>query len=213
MCAALSTRELSFMAAAARPRTARAGEALFNEAEPMANYASLSSGAVKLIRTLPDGRQQIVGLQFAPCLIGNFSETTASVTVEAVGDISYCRIPRAALDERRAENPQLEAHLMAELLGELDAARDSMLALGRKTARERVVGFILQMRAARPQSDVVDLALTRTELADYLGLTLETVSRQFSALQRDGIIASTKQREIRIRDLARLEAAVGDRRA
>ena len=200
------------MAAAARPRTAHAGDILFSEAEPLANYASLSSGVVKLIRTLPDGRQQIVGLQFAPCLIGNFGQLTANVTVEAVGDISYCRIPCAALDERRADNPKLEAHLMSQLLGELEAAREAMLALGRKTARERVAGFILQMRAVRPQSDVVHLALTRTELADYLGLTLETVSRQFSALQRDGVITSTRQREIRIRDLARLEAVLGEGR-
>lgn len=207
MCAVLSTLELQGLSSAARAQSAAPGEVLFSEAEPAVSYASLSSGVVKLLRTLADGRQQIVGLQFAPCLIGNFATPEASVTVEAVGEVSYCRIPRAALDERRAENVQIETHLMGEVIGQLEAARDTMLALGRLSARERVAGFILQMSKASREHRRVDLALTRTEIADYLGLTLETVSRQFSSLKRAGIIDLRRAREVVILDLSRLEAA------
>ena len=209
MCATLSTLELRTLAKAARQMTACPGEVLFDECEPMASYASLSSGMVKLVRTLADGRQQIVGLQFAPSLIGNFGGHDANVTVEAVGAVSYCRIPRPALDSRRAENPQLEAHLMTELLVELETARADMLALGRMTARERVSGFLFRIRGATGAAFEFDLPLTRADMADYLGLTLETVSRQLSALKRDRIINLPHIRKVQILDLDRLEAAAG----
>lgn len=197
------------MAATARAMQASSGDTLFDEAEESGSYASLSSGVVKLIKTLEDGRQQIVGLQFAPCLIGNLSAPEASVTVEAVGPVFYCKIPREELDARRAENPQLESHLMGELLNELEIARDTMLSLGRKTARERVASFLLRMHEAGGRNASFELALTRTDMADYLGLTLETVSRQLSALKRTGVVEFPHLREVYVRDLARLEAAAG----
>jgi len=176
--------------------------------------ANLLHGVVKLTKTLADGRQQIVGLQFPPEFVGGPFGSESHLSAEAVSDIEVCSIPRSVLEEVMTSHPALERRLFCDTLLQLDQARDWLLAIGRKTARERVTGLLRliasQMCAGASAEDAItgeqtfDLPLSRAEMADFLGLTIETASRQITRLRQDGIISLVNNRRITIHAMDRL---------
>jgi len=136
--------------------------------------------------------------------------------VTAATDVTLCCFKNAPFEKMVEETPHLSQRLMELALDELDAARDWMLLLGRKTAREKIATFI-EMLVIRSRVDDIEgnpqtlaLPLTREQIANYLGLTLETVSRQMNALKKDGILKFNDRRSFEILDFEQLHALTGD---
>jgi CRP/FNR family transcriptional regulator len=172
---------------------------------------------VKLTKTLSDGRQQIVGLQFAPDFLGRPFKTESELNAEAATEVSLCSFPKASIERMMQASPELERRLYKQALKELDDAREWMVTLGRKTAAEKIASFLLMIArhidpSAAPDrnSASFDLPLTRADIADFLGLTIETVSRQLTRLRADKVITIENNRHILVPDLARLEARAGN---
>ena len=166
---------------------------------------------------MSDGRQQIVGLQFAPDFLGRPFSTEASVNAEAATDVRVCSFPKSVLYELMKETPEMEHKLHQQSLRELDEARDWMLTLGRKTATEKVASFLYMVAAhINPEDEdqsrthiELELPLKRAEIADFLGLTIETVSRQLTNLRKQGVIEDVTRKSVVISDMDRLVQAVG----
>ncbi|MDP9810224.1 CRP/FNR family transcriptional regulator [Rhizobium tibeticum] len=214
ICGALRADELQALSAHTRLVNHEAGDELAGEKMPAESYATVIRGVVKLTKTLEDGRQQIVGLQFAPDLLGRLNADENAVSVEAASDVNLCRIPKVALERMVKSNPALAERLMTQTLRELDIARDWMVTLGRKTAAEKVASFLLLIAThldpeATGDRRQFDLPLSRADIADFLGLTIETVSRQMSKLKAEGIIGIVANRHIHVPKLSKLKAFCG----
>ncbi len=216
ICGVLDADQLVTLSKTSSKHTVQAGAELVGDAETIDHYSNVLSGVVKLTKTLPDGRQQIVGLQFAPDFLGRPFRKESVINVEATTDVSLCSFPKATMDKLIRDTPDLEHRLLQQTLNELDEARDWMVTLGRKTASEKVASFLLMIArhidpgldpAARSTS--FDLPLTRADIADFLGLTIETVSRQLTRLRTDGVIVIENNRHITVSSMARLEARCG----
>jgi CRP/FNR family transcriptional regulator len=216
ICGALTGDELVALSRHTRQVHHGAGEELMAEAEETTSFANVMNGVVKLTKMLSDGRQQVVGLQFAPDFLGRPFAKESNVTAEAASGVDLCRIPRNALETMLTENADLERRVFQQTLRELDEARDWMLTLGRKTAAEKVASFLLMIAThidpygtANNTGITFDLPLTRADIADFLGLTVETVSRQITKLRSDKVIEITNNRHIAIPSLERLEDRCG----
>lgn len=214
MCGALTSDELLLLSAHTRLVTHDAGEELAGEKMPVESYATVISGVVKLTKTLEDGRQQIVGLQFAPDFLGRLHANENGVSAEAASDVHLCRVPKAAMERLVKSTPALAERLMDQTMRELDEARDWMVTLGRKTAAEKVASFLFLIAThldpeAKGDSRRFDLPLSRADIADFLGLTIETVSRQMSKLKSEGVISIVANRHIEVPKFSKLKACCG----
>ncbi len=214
VCAALSSAQLSELNKHSTRRKIEAGEEVIGQGERVSSYSNILNGVVKLSKMMADGRQQIVGLQFAPDFLGRPFLGESTITAEAATDTEICTFPRPLIDRMVGEAPDLERKLHVQSLKELDEARDWMLTLGRKTAQEKVASFLYLIAThIDPESgnaSTFDLPLSRADIADFLGLTIETVSRQMTKLRKDGIIVIENNRHVVVPDLNRLRYAAGN---
>lgn len=190
------------------------GKELIGDAENIDHYSNVMSGVVKLTKTMADGRQQIVGLQFAPDFLGRPFSDESALTAEAATTVELCSFPRTAVERMMAEQPDMGSRILKQTLRELDQARDWMVTLGRKTAAEKVASFLLMIArnvdpAADPEATTFELPLSRAEIADFLGLTIETVSRQLTRLRSDRVIRIENNRQVTVDDMRRLAARAG----
>lgn len=213
VCGAMTAEQLVELSRYTVRKKVEHGAELHGQGEKLVSYANILKGVVKLTKVMQDGRQQIVGLQFAPDFLGRPFSRESALTAEAATDVEICTVSKAALDRMVGNCSALEHRLHNQALAELDDARDWMLALGRKTAREKVASF-LHMLALRHDPDAdgdveFDIPLTRQEIADFLGLTIETVSRQMTRLRMDGVISVTENRKVTIADMDRLQNVAG----
>ena len=218
VCGALTPSQLTALAKHTTRKQLPSGTELIASEEPATNYASIMSGVVKLSKLLIDGRQQIVGLKFAPDFLGRPLKDTSRITAEAATAVKLCSFPKTVLERMMAEAPGLERRLLEQTLKELDEAREWMVTLGRKTAQEKVASFLYLIALhANPELEdderdntSFDLPLTRSDIADFLGLTIETVSRQLTRLRLDNIIRIEHSRHITVPGLERLLDRCGD---
>jgi len=219
VCGAMDEAQIKKLAQIAHRKKIPQGQTIISDEEPVDFFANVISGAVKLTKTLPDGRQQIVGLLFAPDFLGRAYSRNNPYTAEAATEVEICTFPNAAFERLVGEHQGLQARLFQHTLDELDAARDWMLLLGRKTAEEKVASF-LHMLARRslllgcqhksaPEMASFELPLTRADMADYLGLTIETVSRQLTRLKTSNVIRFSSNRLIMVPDMAKLTQVAG----
>ncbi|MDQ0326197.1 CRP/FNR family transcriptional regulator [Rhodopseudomonas julia] len=213
----MNASQLSELTRRSHRQVVEPGKTLLDAEQPTSTYSNVLAGVVKLSKMLPDGRQQIVGLQFAPDFVGRPFSPESSLKAEAVTSTVLCTFPRQLLERMISESPELEHKLYLQALDELDDARDLLLTLGRKTARERVATFLLMIARHSPHAEGsedggtgFELPLTRAEIADFLGLTIETVSRQLTKLKGSDVIRVEQNRRIRVPDMELLEAETGD---
>ncbi|MGI9395527.1 MAG: transcriptional regulator FnrL [Boseongicola sp.] len=197
-------------------RSYEAGQPILWRGDEMAIVASLVRGVASISQTMEDGRRQMVGLLLPSDFIGRPGRERAPYDVTAVTDVTLCCFKRRPFEALVEASPNITKRLLELTLDELDSARDWMLLLGRKTARERIATFI-RMVARRSQlpddvdmPNIFELPLTREAMADYLGLTLETVSRQISALKRDNTIQLHGKRGVEVLSQTRLAAEAGE---
>ncbi|MBA4781887.1 MAG: Crp/Fnr family transcriptional regulator [Rhizobiales bacterium] len=215
ICGALSPEQLVELNRSTRRELIPSGSSIAADDQETTRYANILHGVVKLSKLMGDGRQQIVGLQFAPDFLGRPFRETSNVGVEAATEIQVCSFPKKAIEEMIRKSPELEHRLYEQTLRELDEAREWMLTLGRKTAPEKVASFIhmiaMHSQPEREETDniAIELPLKRAEIADFLGLTIETVSRQITKLRKAGIIDVLDGRMIRVPSMARLYSACG----
>ncbi len=213
VCGTLTPRQLTELSRHAARRRVEPGGEMIGQGEAANNYANIIRGVVKLSKMLSDGRQQIVGLQFAPDFMGRPFMRESALSAEAATDTDVCAFPRAVIERLVAEAPGLEHRLHQQALKELDEARDWMLTLGRKTAQEKVASFLYLIAThVDPENGVAkefDLPLSRADIADYLGLTIETVSRQITKLRKEGVIRVDNSRRVSVPDSRRLMRHAG----
>jgi CRP/FNR family transcriptional regulator len=207
-CAYLDAAEQKRVVSIMNTVTIEARRPLFDEAEPAEYVYNVTSGALKIYKLLPDGRRQITGFLFPGDFVGLVHNDVYAYSAEALTRTDLCRFPRHKLESLLTEIPQLERRLLGMASHELAAAQDQMMLLGRKSARERVVSFLLMLsdsgaRRGRP-ADTASLPMTRTDIGDYLGLTIETVSRVLSQLKRHGLITLLDDKQVLLANLPAL---------
>jgi len=218
VCARCETDELEKLEAIKYYRSFEAGQTVVWAGDKMDFVASVVHGVAALSQTMEDGRRQMVGLLLPSDFLGRPNRERAPYDVTATTDLQLCCFRRAPFQDMLTTTPHVSQRLLEMTLDELDAAREWMLLLGRKTAREKIASFlsiIARRDATVTAPDGVtevtfDLPLTREAMADYLGLTLETVSRQMSSLKKDGVIRLEGKRHIIIPDFDVLMDETGD---
>ncbi|EDZ45409.1 transcriptional regulator FnrL [Leisingera daeponensis] len=218
VCARCNADELEELDAIKYYRTYEAGQPIIWSGDVMNFVGSVVSGIASLTQTMEDGRTQMVGLLLPSDFVGRPGREGAAYDVAATTDVVMCCFRKKPFEELMERTPHIAHRLLEMTLDELDAAREWMLVLGRKTAREKIASLlaIIARRDATltpggaTNRMVFDLPLTREAMADYLGLTLETVSRQISALRKDGIIELEGKRHVTVPDMRRLMEEAGD---
>jgi len=193
VCRDLSQDELRQMEAIMRPAHFAAGTPIFDEGEAADYRFNVISGSVKIYNLMSDGRRQIVGFLFPGDFLGLSQSEVYAYSAESMTATELCRFSHASLENLVNRIPALERRFLGVAVNELAVAQDQMLLLGRKTAMEKVASFLLMLsKRARERGQAENpilMPMTRSDLGDYLGLTMETVSRTMSQLKADGVIA------------------------
>ncbi|WP_258319869.1 Crp/Fnr family transcriptional regulator [Qipengyuania flava] len=214
ICADLDNDEIGLLNGIGRRRRVSAGEQILWEGDEAILVANVIEGVLKLSTQTAEGKEQILGLVYPSDFLGRPFGQTTPYGVEALTDAHICVFERKDFDRFAREHPRLEHKLLERTLGELDRTRRWMLLLGRMNAEEKVASFLLEMgeRLGTKTADgaiVIALPLSRQQMADVLGLTIETVSRQLTRLKKDGAIELPSRREVVLIDTGALEARAG----
>lgn len=189
----------------------RRGAEIFGEGEEPEYVYQIISGAVRIYKLLPDGRRQINAFHLAGDMFGFENETTHRFTAEAIVETNVHLMRRASILEAIRNGGAGTRDLIKFVTQNLQHAESHMLLLGRKTSLERVTAFLLEMDERLQHPDVMSLPMNRRDIADYLGLTLETVSRALSILRDEGLLRfdGNTQRRLELLDrgaLAKIDA-------
>ena len=203
LCGPLELRELDLLNAIASRVRLAAERVLFCEGGEAECVFAVTEGTVRLSKMLPDGRRQVTGFLSPGGFLGIAYSDTYAYSAEAVSPLALCRFPRRKLEALLYEIPSLERRLLSIAANELKAAQDQMLLLGRKSAEEKISTFLWHWcRRSRQNCEpdcVIDLPMNRTDIADYLGLTTETVSRTLSRFAKDGLLAIPSTHKVQLR--------------
>jgi CRP/FNR family transcriptional regulator, anaerobic regulatory protein len=215
LCHVLSPQQLASLNRRSFRKRYAAGQMISGVSATEEWYATIVSGVIKLIKVLPDGRQQIVALLLASDFLGRPFKATSPYVAEAATTVELCCYGARDFERLLAEQADLKRLFLERALDAVDAARDWMLLLGRKNAREKVAAFLLMIargggsRACATRAadhfERVELPLSRTDMADYLGLRLETVSRQLNWLEAVGVVKRLDRRGVAICNVGQLE--------
>lgn len=215
ICASLETDELQLLGKLGRKRTIKRGETLQWEGDLAPVVANIINGVLKLSVNLQDGREQIVSVMYASDFIGRPFGKESPYRVTAMTDAEVCVFPRSSFDSFAGEHPDLQNKLLQRTLDELDRAREWMTLLGKKSATERIATLLIELSdrlsidGCSPNTvhlDRFELPMDRRQISDILGLTIETVSRQFTRIRTEGIIDLPDRRTVVIKDRDRLKA-------
>jgi CRP/FNR family transcriptional regulator len=209
LCSALEADELEAMDKLARHVVFEKHQTLFAQGEAADSVYNVTAGSVRLFKLLPDGRRQIVGFALPGDFLGLSLSERNGFSAEALSAMSACQFPRAGFSALLDAKPHLLRRLHDMASHELSLAQDQMVILGRRTAEEKIAAFLLGLRKrwARIDGSTVraPLPMSRQDIGDYLGLTVETVSRMMTKLAREKAIVITPD-GVRLLDLPRLEA-------
>lgn len=188
-------------------------ETIFSEGDQASYSFKIVSGAVRLYKLLPDGRRQIAEFRLAGDFFGMEAAAEYALTAEALSDAVVVRYARNRLDRLEDEQVNLRRDLLNLLRRDLSAAQTHLIMLGRQTAKERIASFLVQLAERQNATDgsSVEVPMGRQDMADYLGLTIETVCRAISDLKRARVIAIPDRHHIVVRDMDALQSvADGD---
>ncbi len=207
VCNAIGDEYLARLAELAVVTHVAPGQSFIEEGEPADAFFNLTAGSAKLFKLMADGRRQITGFAFRGHFLGLAVSATYAFSAEAIEPVRLCRFSRARMFRLLGDFPTLERRLLERAATELVAAQEQMLLLGRKSARERVASFLRAQSLAAPCGRprlVVSLPMSRGDIADYLGLTIETVSRTLTRLRGEGLIEIPAAASVVIREPGRL---------
>lgn len=184
----------------------RRDEEIFAEEEAAEYVCRVVSGAVRMTRLLSDGRRHINAFLLPGDYFGLESGAVHRFSAEAITDCRIALIRRSTLEAQAAREPAFARALWKLTAAELERLQDHLMLLGRKCAVQRVSAFLLAMSARERDERFVTLPMSRSDIADYLGLTIETVSRTLSQMERDGLIRLEAARTIELRRREMLRA-------
>ncbi|TXH80495.1 MAG: cyclic nucleotide-binding domain-containing protein [Rhizobium sp.] len=191
-----------------------AGQSLFFEGDIAKHLFEVVAGSLRIFKILSDGRRVITGFLHGGDIVGVSLKSHYLYSAEAIVDTRIRRFSRKAFEAEIACSPELRPEVFARLCDEMAAAQDQMVLLSRKSAEERVCTFLLKQMPCEPgdrgYNAVVELPMTRLDIADYLGLTIETVSRTMTKLTQKGIICPAGRHAIRIVKYGLLAQLSGD---
>jgi CRP/FNR family transcriptional regulator len=214
ICAALDDDELRQLGSIATAVKLDRGRTVFFEGDDSTYLFNVVTGAIRLSKLLPDGRRQVTGFLFAGDFLGLAISDVYVYSAETLTEASLCRFDRARLRQLMGRLPKLEHELLKLSSNELSQAQDHLMMLGRKTANERLTTVLLKLVERIGQRDNggwnLELPMTREDLADYTGLTTETVSRTFTQLRNQGVIETPNRRLVHIPNPGELALHSGD---
>lgn len=173
---------------------------IFGEGEPADYLYKVVSGAVRICKLMSDGRRQIGAFYLPGNIFGLEAEDIHHFSAEAISDCTILVVKRSAFLAEATRDGAMLTELWTETMAHLHRAQDHMLLLGRKSAQERIAAFLLDMAGRLSKQGAVELPMSRQDIADYLGLTIETVSRTLTQMERDGVIAIPVSRRILLTD-------------
>ncbi len=209
ICAALDKAELRELESLGRHVHFASCDTVFAQEEMTTSFYNLLKGVMRLYKLLPDGRRQIVGFALPGDFLGMATSTRHSFSADAIGSVAVCRFSRTTFARFIENKPHLLRRINELAVRELSQAQDHMVLLGRRSAKEKVATFLIGWRDRLAQlkgpTKTVPLPMSRQDIADYLGLTIETVSRTFTKLDRDGVI-EIMPGSVSLLDPARAEA-------
>ncbi|MBT6031817.1 MAG: helix-turn-helix domain-containing protein [Kordiimonadaceae bacterium] len=210
MCSVLNDEELQNMSDISDGLFCLPNEVICAEGETAKFIYNIRAGCVRISKMLPDGRRQIIGFLFAGDFFGLSNGDGHSYSAEAITSVDLCKISQPKLFQNFQKLPVLGQKVLNMSLADLNDAAEKMLLLGRKNAKEKLCSFLLVMsKKSSLMSEIpigkIYLPMSRSDIADYLGLTIETISRQFTILANDNIIAMDKSPIIDLLNLQRLE--------
>jgi CRP/FNR family nitrogen fixation transcriptional regulator len=180
-------------------------EEIFGEGEPSACVYRVLSGVVRTYRILSDGRRQVAEFFLPGDVFGLEAGEVHRTSAEAVVECDVVAIRRSQLGEKAMADSATGHKLWSLTLSHLRRSEEHMLVLGRKNACERLAWFLIDMSERIPAPNRVELPMSRQDIADFLGLTIETVSRTMTQLQDDGLITLPSCRQVVLRDRCGLE--------
>ncbi|GAB2178800.1 helix-turn-helix domain-containing protein [Dongia sp. agr-C8] len=180
--------------------------AVFNEGDPARHVYKVISGAVRTCRVLMDGRRQIADFYLPGDFFGLDWQGEHGFTAEAIADAVVVSYPRAQLELSAETHPAVQKLLMSLLANGLSATQNHVVMLGRQTAQERLAWFLLRIMQRSHDNPHLDLPMSRLDIADYLGLTIETVSRGLSQFKRRDLIAVSGAHQVVLKDVEALES-------
>ncbi len=227
LCQALREDELSWLGSVTWHRRFPAGHVIHAEGEVPPSFGAVLTGVVKLMKSLPNGHQQIVGLARPGDFLGRPFGREARASAIAASEVKLCLFPRSAIEGLAAESSAVKDWLFEHVADELEKAQEWIILLGRMSAEQKLAAFLLSVirdqLGENPEPEahrgdiIVELPISRTEIADYLGLTIETVSRQIARLRERKVVSVGNSRTMVVHKPAALEAmvesAVPDERA
>src|SRR5690349_174308 len=184
--------------------TYRKDEEIYGEDESAEYVYQVIRGAVRTYKLLSDGRRQIGAFHLPGDVFGLESGASHRLAAEAILDTTLRLVKRKSLEQSAQNDVRVARDLWSITSGELQHAENHMLLLGRKTAMERVATFLLEMDRRLARTGMIALPMCQRDIGDYLGLTLETVSRSLSELQATGVLGLSSARQIVLRDRQRL---------
>jgi CRP/FNR family nitrogen fixation transcriptional regulator len=190
-------------------RTLSRGEEVFADGDPCTRFYKVVSGTVRTVKLLADGRRQIDAFHLPGDLFGLESGKIHRLTAEAVDDVVLIAYRRDRLNDLVKTDPAFAEQLMSSTLQSLDRAHEHAVLLGRKTALERMASFLLDLLRRTAGGDRVALPMQRSDIADHLGLTIETVSRTLTQMMRAGLIRVEAGRTVILADRAHLQLLDG----
>ncbi len=208
ICDAIPEADLARLGACAIGGVARPGTLFIAESDPAIAFFNIISGTARLYKLLPDGRRQITGFADGGSFLGLAVSDTYAFSAEAIDTVRYCIFPRIRLRALMHDFPHMEARLLKLASTELVAAQEQMLLLGRKSAQERVATFLMarsRLAATHGGPAYFVLPMARGDIADYLGITIETVVRTLRKLRGEGMIEVTNTSEVLICDETKLQ--------
>jgi CRP/FNR family transcriptional regulator len=210
VCSVLTSQELDELRGFMSTLELDDQQTVIYEGDPAGHLFNVAAGAVKLYKLLADGRRQITGFLFPGDFLGLAHSEVYAYSAETLGPATLCRFPRRRFEAMLEAHPAMEKRLLTMASNELASVQEQMVLLGRKSAREKLSSFLLLLsqRAARRghPDNPVELPMSRTDIADYLGLTTETVSRTFTLLKTTGVIRLLANERVELKDRDRLEA-------
>ena len=177
---------------------------IFGEGEPAEYLYTVVSGSVRSCKILDDGRRQVTGFHMVGEVFGIELDEEHQFSAEAVNDAVVLVVKRSAIIGLAARDADIARQLWAMTARELQRVQDHMLVLGCMSAKQRVAAFLLQMAPHSSRGDEIELPMTRQDIADYLGMTIETVSRTMTQLEKDAAIDLASSRRIVLRNRATL---------
>jgi len=179
---------------------------IFSDGDAALYAYRVLSGAVRLVKLMADGRRHIAGFQLSGDLFGLEWSSEYTLTAEAVSDVVLVRYARNTLDRLGDERVDVRRQLTDRLKADLREAHAHLISLGCQSAKERVASFLLHLARREEQDATIEVPMGRQDIADYLGLTIETVCRTLTELKDVQVIAIPSRHQIAIRDFDRLES-------